>query len=170
MMRFLLMLLFISSTACLNAQNENLSDSELIQIFTGIKKSDNLAMKSLVLKDSVVQMNFNTIIDLIKKQGFPQLEQTYRRKKKNNCVESATQITFIHILQIKASLILNNGTIDLLKTEMDNKRMPKRILEVALHIYTCDLEEGRIAPLNEKSRFYLDHAYSEWNIDPSHTE
>lgn len=82
MMRFLFMLLFISSSASMNAQNENLSDNELIQIFKGIKNSDNLAMNSPVIKDSVVQMNFNTIIDLIKKQDFPQLEQTYRRKKK----------------------------------------------------------------------------------------
>lgn len=169
-MRFLFILILISSSARLNAQSDTLKDSELIPIFKGIKKSDQLAMKSSIAKDSVIQMNFNTIINLIKKQGFPQLEQTYRRKKINSCIETGTQLTFIHVLQIKASLILNNGTIDLLKKEVNSNRMPKRILEVALKVYTYDLKEGRIAPLSEKSQFYLDHAYREWDIEASHTD
>lgn len=146
------------------SQGDTLTDKELIPIFLAISKSDQSHVKEPEIRKEIFIENFNTLIGIMKKQGFPVLTEDYRRKKIKNCIPDATQMTLIHILQTKPSLLLNNGHIRLFKIAIESGKLKKNIMATALWIFETDQKEGRSEPWNDKMKHYYELALSEFDI------
>lgn len=164
--RFVAALLFVFGFSLTSfSQSDTLTDEELIPIFLAISKSDQTHVKEPEIRKEIFIENFNTLIGIMKKQGFPVLTKDYRRKKIKNCIHHATQMTLIHILQTNPSLLLNNGHIQLFKIAIESGKLQKNIMATALWIFETDQKEGRSEPWNDKMKHYYELALSEFDIN-----
>lgn len=165
-MRFFFILILFSKSFFASGQLDTLSDNELIPLFLSISKTDQSHAHQPILRKKIFEANFLQIHEIIKKQGFPSLEKQYRRRKINNCILDASRMTFIHVLQSQAVLMLNESTIRLFKREIEANRLPKSLLEIAVKIFMIDVNRGAIAPLTLEEQHFLAFALNEWQLNP----
>lgn len=144
-------------------QTDTLSRLEIADMFQEINKSDQTHVGEKV-RDSFVIRNFNQIINLIKVQGYPKFSDEKKNKKLNQSIESGTRMTFVHILQIKPELLLNEKIIDIISKEVSEQRLDEELLKSALSVYQYDMDTGRVPSWSKsvENNFYL--AIQKWEI------
>ena len=120
------------------SQEYKLSDKELIKTFKNIHKTDQSHIRDSSIRNTIFRTNFQTIVNIIDIQGFPQLSQYYKSKRKRNIIDGASQITFVHILQTKPELLLNEEMIYKFKSQITKSRININILSFALNIFNYD--------------------------------
>ena len=154
-------LLFLLFGNFLFAQSDTLADKELISIFRKIIRTDQKYVRNNTKRDPIILRNFDIIVSITEKQGFPQLRQEYRSKKKNNLISQGAFLTFIHVLQTKPEDLLNESIINLFKTEISSGRLEKSILRNAMNIY---LKTAYDKPWLIDNKDLFDFAYREWDL------
>ena len=148
------------------SQSDTLNDEELIAIFKEINESDASHMKEPEIREQIFIENFKTIVKITKAQGFPQLQEHYRKKKIRNCIINGSRITFIHILQSQPKMLLNEEMIELFGKEIKSDRLDNSILETALFAFKYDHDVGRIDnQWDEEIQQQFNLALEAWDID-----
>jgi hypothetical protein len=156
---------FVLITSFTFSQEHKLSDKELIKIFKNIRKTDQSHYRDSSIRNTIFRSNFQTIVNIIDGQGFPQLSKYYRSKRKRNIIDGASQITFVHVLQTKPELLLNEEMINKFKSQITKSRINVNILSFALNIFNYDHSTQWYSNVwsEEVERcFYL--AVKEWGI------
>lgn len=143
------------------ALSDTLNEEQVIDLFSYIMEQDGSNLKKPHVRQKIFISNFNLIISVIKVQGFP-IIKTEKNKKKGFIVFKATTTTFGHMLQAEPDGILNAEIIAILKLELENKRLPQMIMDIAVEHVTGP---GRIMDdYTPETKAMLDFAIKEWNI------
>ncbi|WP_027419121.1 hypothetical protein [Crocinitomix catalasitica] len=130
-------LLLITSllTVQLKAQSDTLSDAQLIYTYHEILRTDRSNVKNEEIRHLIFRRNFNTIISIIRTQGYPILLVEPKKRKDKYIIFEASSITFFHILQTFPDKLLDPEIINLLKTEIESGRMPNDLLKKELIVW-----------------------------------
>lgn len=158
----IIVLLFFSSS--IFSQNDTLSDKQLCDLFHQIDEKDQSNFKDPELRKQLIIENFDTIISIIKNQGFPKYQNEPKKKKDKYIITMSISLNFIHILQIAPEKMLNYDVINLLKKEINNERLDKDILRDALNVLHGFNLKGQLL-LNEQNQKMLLIALDEWGIN-----
>jgi len=129
---------FVLMTSLLLSQENKRSDEELIEVFKKILKTDQSHLRDSNIRHPIFRSNFETIVNIIDDQGFPQLSKYYSSRKQRNIIDDASRVTFVHILQTKPDLLLNEEIIYKFKNQIDKGRMNNVSLSLALNIINYD--------------------------------
>lgn len=162
-MKYILPIFFIVLSFLSFCQTDTISREEIAEMFLEINKSDQPHIGEKI-RDTLFIKNFNQIIDLIKIQGYPKFSNVKKNKKLNQSIESGTRRTFVHILQTKPELLLNEEIIDIISKEVSEQRLNAELLKFALSVYQYDIDTGRIVSWSKlvENNFYL--AIQKWEI------
>jgi len=148
------------------SQNQMISDLQLIELFKEIHESDGSNLNHPKIREQIFYKNFDTIIWVIKNQGYPVLSEKKHKKKDINYIDRSTIMTFTHILQTDPIRLLNPKMIALIEQEVANNRISPSLLKIALSVFQYDQDfQLKNAPIcNEVilDNFYL--AIRKWNI------
>ncbi len=159
-------LCFLLCSFSLSAQDQTLNESQIIELFSEINKTDGSHLKERTIRQQFFLRNFDTIIWLIEHQGFPKLSDKKYKKKDVKSINNGAQRTFIHILQFQPEILLNEKTILLIKKEIENNRLDSKLLKIALQTFQYDRDVRREEAPNWnkeiEENFYF--AFREWGI------
>ncbi|MNX83530.1 hypothetical protein D3C86_1152960 [compost metagenome] len=112
-----------------------MSEKELIELFKEINRSDASYLNEPEIRKKIFVRNFDTLVSLTRKQGFPGLSKTASNRK---ILESGIRGTFLHVLQTNPMYLLNPDIIALFKTELLAGRLDKQLLKFALRAFQTD--------------------------------
>ena len=161
--RLFYLIVFLIPLSGNSQPKDTLSDIELISLFQYMRKEDKSNLRRPEIRRHVILGNFNTLVRIIKNQGFPRLKTVPKRRKDKYTIIPTSELILIHILQLKPELMLNNEIIQLFDLELKSERMPAPVLQVPM---TCmvdsDSTVNTFSPeLQEK--FY--EAMEIWQLD-----
>lgn len=118
--------------------SQKYADQDIISIFNHINETDGANLNHPEQRSAHFNQNFDTIIHIIRTQGFPQLSEGQHKKKTIQSISSGAQRTFTHILQTQPERILNLEIIDLIQTEIEAGRLDNQLLKSALSAFQFD--------------------------------
>lgn len=142
---------------------DTLTEKELIEIFTYMKKEENSYLKMPGVRLQIFLNNFNTIVSITKSQGFPQLKKEYKLSRKRYCIFFFSSVNFLHVLQTKPEVLLNFEIINLFKIEIEFGRLDREIVSYPIQAIRKLISLGH-ATLSQKNIEMLNYAASEWDI------
>ena len=141
---------------------DTLNDTELIQLFSFMHKEDVSNVRNPTIRKYVIINNFNTIVSITKKQGFPKLTTQPKKRKKAAIIDRCCLLTFHHILLEVPELILNDEIITLFKKELEILRLPHALLQNVMSVVYQQNAKENFFSVETKSKFDL--AIHEWSI------
>lgn len=134
-MRFLILLFVLITATNLSAQTDTLTGAQLFELFHKIEVTDKSYIKKPEIRHQIFVNNFDTIIEIIRLQGFPKYKVVPKKKKNDGNINSIVSVSFHHILQSYPDKFLNDDIISLLKQELESKRMPITVVDPYLKLW-----------------------------------
>lgn len=141
---------------------DTLNDTELVQLFSIMYKEDISNTRHPIIRRYVTINNFNTILSITRKQGFPKLVVQPKNQKKATIINRCCSLTFYQILVQQPEYMLNDEIIVLFKEELDALRLPQHLLQNVMANVHEKNEKENIFSIEVKNKFDL--AIHEWGL------
>lgn len=135
-----LFLLLILQTGASTAQDEH--DAFLSKTFKKVIKLDQSNIRNNKVRDSLIKDNFALIQELLEDSVNLNTNQSLKRKTSGR-LKTGLVITFIHILQIEPTMLLNEETSDFFARHIAEERISSEELKSALSVYQVDVDNKR---------------------------
>lgn len=142
--------------------DDTLNDTELIQLFSFMHKEDVSNVRNPIIRKYVIINNFNTIVSITRKQGFPNLMVHQKKLKKAAIINRCCSLTFHHILLEEPEYMLNDEVIALFKKELESSRLPQALLQNLMSVVYQQNAKDNFFSVETKNKF--DVAIHEWGI------
>lgn len=96
-----------STEVSFQAKDDTLSDEQLFRLFSEIDSLDQSNFDNYSKRKEIFKKNFDTIVAITRKQGFPHYSEIPKKRKKRFKVRIGCLFTFMHILQTQPDVILS---------------------------------------------------------------
>ncbi len=113
------------------------------KLFKQIIKEDQSHLKQQEIRNKIFVQNFNLINEQFKQNNLTNSCLNSLNKKRLKNVNTGLRVTFIHILQTKPELILNEDYIQFIEKQITENDFDKSRLKTALTIYYYDMYSSR---------------------------
>lgn len=147
-----------------HGQTDRLNDAQVIDLFRNISRSDATFLSEPEKRKQVFIQNFDTLVSLSRKQGFPHLSSLSLTQSNEIRIHTAVGGTFLHILQTNPGRMLNPDTIALFKNEILENRLDKRLLQFALRGFKYDRDHHAGIDWTTEIEENFQLALREWDI------
>ncbi|MFK7786017.1 MAG: hypothetical protein AB8B56_12915 [Crocinitomicaceae bacterium] len=146
-----------------HAQESN--EQFISKTFKEINRTDQSNLRNHVVRDSLILINFELIQSLLKDSVNLNSEQSFS-KRTTKRLHLGLAMTFIHIGQNHPDLILNDETSAFIAEQINQGRLNRKELKIALHAYMVDVENDRWSESN--SDYYREKiagVKTKWGIE-----
>lgn len=163
MAKSVLFIALIFNVLSISAQESD--EQYLSKTFKEIIRTDQSNIRNNVVRDSLILINFELIQSLLKDSVNLNTEQKLEKRTIKR-LHIGLVSTFIHIGQNHPNLIMNDETSTFIAEQINQGRLNRKELKIALSAYKTDVENNRWS--EDASNYYsekIETVKTKWGIE-----